>query len=175
LSKATTAAKSPGVNDKFQIGIMNDDQVSLLYHPDVSFETKSDNLEYINNVLNTNIGLDDEVDFIHARLLVDIISNEFFNKYREIDKTYLALQNKVQNNILNRRKIDTGTLSEVNGIFISKLESFDKYLLHFIEGNTYKIIDGRTKEGKKIGALQEKYPGSAFTEGITLESRILNQ
>ena len=87
LNKATTAAKSPGVNDKFQIGIMNDDQVSLLYHPDVSFETKSDNLEYINNVLNTNIGLDDEVDFIHARLLVDIISNEFYNKYREIDKT----------------------------------------------------------------------------------------
>jgi hypothetical protein len=48
-------------------------------------------------------------------------------------------------------------------------------LLHFIEGNTYKIIDGRTKEGKKIGALQEKYPGEKFTKEITLESRILNQ
>ena len=158
LSTSQLASHSGGVNDRFQIGILNNKGYTSIIHQDIDLDPKTE-LEYINDSLNVKISNSDSFARIDGRAFANQISNEFFERIKNLNDYHLILNKLQEADNWNKDALNSEKLDELEQRFINARDEAYSAIKHVLDGEAHKICfsDGRKSETKKFREFQTEY------------------
>ena len=158
LSISQLASHSEGVNDRFQIGILNNKGYTSIIHQDINLDPKTE-LEYINDSLNVKISNSDSFARIDGRAFANQISNEFFGRIKNLNDYHLILNKLQEADNWNKDALNSEKLGELEQRFINARDEAYSAIKHVLDGEAHKICfsDGRKSETKKFREFQTEY------------------
>jgi len=158
LAMSQLASHSKGVNDRFQIGMLNNKGYTSIIHQDINLDLKTE-LEYINDSLNVKISNSDSFARIDGRAFANQISNEFFERIKNLNdyRSLLSRLNEADN--WNKDSLNSEKLDELEQRFINARDEAYSAIKHVLDGEAHKICfsDGRKSETKKFREFQTEY------------------
>ena len=158
LSKAKLASHSRGVNDRFQVGILNNKGYTSVIHQDINLDPKTE-LEYINTSLNVEIPYGNSFARIDGRDFANQISNEFFDRIKNLNYYHSLLNKLVEADNWNNAALNSEDFGEVKARFIDARDEAYSAIKHVLDGDSHKICfgDGRKSETKNFREFQTEY------------------
>ena len=163
LHTANTASISKGVNDKYQIGILNNLGYNTIFDRGVSFNDDNEALEYINSVLSTSIPNDNSAlqQKLTGQRITHTIADKFFNgflKYTDSWNQVSTIENQIKTEVISRPDLEEDLKFINNELFIPDKNDLNKSIKLLMDGEIYKLLNASSKDGKKIRELQKTFP-----------------